>query len=101
MPFDGREFGQRDLTIEKLDSVTDLLRTENKWCKRELKTTDGRRCILAAPTAKWHSSTMILELIMLARTREGILLGRIAPARTVTVARRVRTFYSALARLGT
>ncbi len=130
MPFDGTEFGRRDRMLGKLDHVIDLLRSENKWCKQQLRTRNGRRCILGAladADAESLLSSAILNaareltgrsygridrfndhpktdhrlvLATLDRTRNNILLGKITPVRTVTVARRVRTFYSSLARLG-
>jgi hypothetical protein len=44
MPFDGIHFE----ALEKIDKVIDLLAREDRWCKRQLRTYDGRRCILAA-----------------------------------------------------
>jgi hypothetical protein len=44
MPFDGAHFE----ALEKIDKVIDLLVREDRWCKRELRTHDGRRCILGA-----------------------------------------------------
>jgi hypothetical protein len=130
MPFDGQEFGSDNRPLHKLDKVVDLLRTDDQWCKNELKSSDGtRRCLLGAlievgarislrkhildaaheitgnsyqriesfndDTATDHH----LVVAVLGRARENILLGRKAPPRSISVARRVRTFYSALARL--
>ena len=129
MPFDGREFEQSNLMLEKLDSVIDLLSSEDKWCKYQVRTNDGRRCImgvlidvdgaalLADPilaaarelTGKSHGRVERLNdhrktdhrlvLAVLRRARENLLLGKMTSGRTPTVARRVRTFYAALARL--
>lgn len=129
MPFDGREFEQSNLMLEKLDSVIDLLSSEDKWCKYQVRTNDGRRCImgvlidvdgaalLADPilaaarelTGKSHGrverfndhrkTDHRLVLAVLRRARENLLLGKMTSGRTPTVARRVRTFYAALARL--
>jgi hypothetical protein len=44
MPFDGAHFE----ALEKIYKVIDLLAREDRWCKRQLRTHDGRRCILGA-----------------------------------------------------
>jgi tRNA-binding EMAP/Myf-like protein len=48
MPFDGNGFEHRIGALEKIDRVIDLLGHENRWCKQQLHTYDGRRCILGA-----------------------------------------------------
>ena len=129
MPFDGRTFGRHADMLDKLALATDLLRTEGQWCKQELKTIDGRRCILGALmhvganarlggvilgavrelTGKSYRgiesfndaphTTHRLVVAVLERSRENILLGKV-PAPPMTVERRVRSFYAALARTG-
>lgn len=129
MPFDGTEFQPRDLMLEKLDVVIDLLRHENGWCKQQVRTVDGRRCILGA-LMDVHAESLLTYPILLAaqeitgrsyrriegfnddprtdhrlvvtvlgRTRDNVLLGKVAPS-PPTVPRRVRAFYSALRLLG-
>ncbi len=51
MPFDGTEYGCRVQVLEKMDKVIDLLSDERRWCKRQLRSPDGRSCILGAMKA--------------------------------------------------
>ncbi len=51
MPFDGSEYEVRNPVLDQIDRVIALLATEDKWCKRVLQSTDGRRCILGAMRA--------------------------------------------------
>ncbi len=51
MPFDGTNYEGRIEALEKTDKVIDLLSDEARWCKRALRTRDGRRCIVAATMA--------------------------------------------------
>jgi hypothetical protein len=51
MPFDGSEYEVRNRVLDQIDRVIALLATEDKWCKRVLESTDGRRCILGAMRA--------------------------------------------------
>ena len=48
MPFDGSEGGQTSDALRKMDRVIGLLATEDRWCKGQLETNDGRRCIVGA-----------------------------------------------------
>ena len=48
MPFDGNGFEHRVAALDKIDRVIDLLSHEDRWCKQQLHTYDGRRCILGA-----------------------------------------------------
>jgi hypothetical protein len=130
MPFDGREFGRHSEMLRKLGAVTELLGTEERWYKRELKTRDGRRCILGALmhvggnaqlseiilcaarelTGKPYrgvesfndgsTTTHRLVLAVLSRSRDIILSGRVPVTNRPTVEARVRRFYAALARIG-
>src|SRR5262250_3709456 len=47
MPFDGAGFGY-DASLQKLDTVIDLLETPDRWCKGALRSDDGRYCIRGA-----------------------------------------------------
>jgi len=47
MPFDGAGFGY-DASLQKLDTVIDLLETPDRWCKGALRSHDGRYCIRGA-----------------------------------------------------
>ncbi len=48
MPFDGTGYERRVQALDKMDKVIDLLSDERRWCKRTLRTRDGRRCIVGA-----------------------------------------------------
>src|SRR5437660_11683889 len=50
MPFDGAGFGYNE-SLQKLDTVIDLLETPDKWCKGALRSHDGRYCIRGAVRA--------------------------------------------------
>jgi hypothetical protein len=51
MPFDGTGHEGPIQALEKMDGVIDLLARPDRWCKRQLRTPDGRRCILGAMMA--------------------------------------------------
>ncbi len=69
MPFDGREFVDRERMLDKLDDVTRLLETEDKWCKNLLRTWNRRRrCILGALIAA--KATTLLFPVIVAATRD-------------------------------
>lgn len=56
MPFDGLANERQQYLLNKLDAVSDLLSSEQQWCKRRLRTSDGGRCLLAAlidANAQW------------------------------------------------
>jgi hypothetical protein len=56
MPFDGLSNERQQYLLDKLDAVSDLLSSEQKWCKRILRTPDGGRCLLGAlidANARW------------------------------------------------
>jgi hypothetical protein len=48
MPFDGTGHERNAEVLDKMDQVLHLLSDERRWCKRELETDDGRRCIVGA-----------------------------------------------------
>ena len=48
MPFDGSGYERRIQALDKMDKVIDLLSDPARWCKRHLRTPDGRRCIVGA-----------------------------------------------------
>jgi hypothetical protein len=48
MPFDGTVYEGRVRSLDKMDKVIDLLSDETRWCKKQLKTPDGRYCIAGA-----------------------------------------------------
>src|SRR5580704_854104 len=51
MPFDGIGYDGRIETLDKMEKVIDLLAREDRWCKQQLRSYDGRRCILGAMMA--------------------------------------------------
>jgi hypothetical protein len=130
MPFDGKEFARRDLMLGKLDGVINLLRAEERWCKQQLRTIDGRRCILGALAdmdAEALLAGAILEaarevtgrpycriehfndhpktdhrlvVAVLEQARENILSGGAIAVRSPAAARLLPVFYAGLAILG-
>jgi len=48
MPFDGTRHEGRNPALDKMDTVIDLLSDQRRWCKRQLRSPDGRYCIVGA-----------------------------------------------------
>src|SRR5262249_17519441 len=65
MPFDGNGYEGRIEGLAKMDKVIDLLAREDRWCKQQLRSYDGRRCILGAMMAA-DATTVLKEPILLA-----------------------------------
>lgn len=65
MPFDGIGYEGRIDTLDKMDKVIDLLGREDRWCKQQLRSYDGRRCILGAMMAA-DATIALKEPILLA-----------------------------------
>ena len=51
MPFDGIGYEGHIDALDRVDKVIDLLSREDRWCKQQLRSYDGRRCILGAMMA--------------------------------------------------
>ena len=51
MPLDGTGYEGRIEALDKMDKVIDLLSDERRWCKRQLRSPDGRYCIVGAMRA--------------------------------------------------
>jgi hypothetical protein len=51
MPFDGTVHERRVRSLDKRDKVIDLLSDERRWCKKQLRSPDGRYCIAGAMMA--------------------------------------------------
>jgi hypothetical protein len=51
MPFDGADYEGRIDALARIDKVIELLSREDRWCKQQLRSYDGRRCILGAMMA--------------------------------------------------
>jgi hypothetical protein len=62
MPFDGPG-SAGNLALQKLDAVVALLATEGQWCRRRLRTPDGRHCLKGALRAV--EAELLLEPIVL------------------------------------
>ncbi|HWI25552.1 MAG TPA: hypothetical protein VN668_01195 [Stellaceae bacterium] len=65
MPFDGTGYEGRIEALDKMDKVIDLLAREDRWCKQQLRSYDGRRCILGAMMAA-DATIALKEPILLA-----------------------------------
>jgi len=65
MPFDGTGYESRIDALDKIDKVIDLLAREDRWCKQQLRSYDGRRCILGAMMAA-DATVALKEPILLA-----------------------------------
>ena len=65
MPFDGIGYDGRIEALDKMDKVIDLLAREDRWCKQQLRSYDGRRCILGAMMAA-DATVALKEPILLA-----------------------------------
>jgi hypothetical protein len=65
MPFDGTGYEGRIEALDKMDKVVDLLAREDRWCKQQLRSYDGRRCILGAMMAA-DATIALKEPILLA-----------------------------------
>ncbi len=68
MPFDGTGDEGRIHSLEKIEKVIDLLAHEDRWCKRELVSRDGRRCIMGA--VQYADATAELKLPILKAIRQ-------------------------------
>ena len=65
MPFDGTGYEGRIDVLDRMDKVIDLLSREDRWCKQQLRSYDGRRCILGAMMAA-DATIALKEPILLA-----------------------------------
>ncbi len=48
MPFDALPDRRQSYLLQKLAVVSDMLSTEQQWCKRRLRGPNGSRCLVAA-----------------------------------------------------
>lgn len=65
MPFDGADHTKRLECLAKMDQVINLLSREESWCKQQLRSFDGRRCLLGAMMAA-EATTALREPVLLA-----------------------------------
>jgi hypothetical protein len=69
MPFDGTEFGMfENHPLADLEAVERLIANEERWCKRKLRDSDGRHCLVGAMQAV--EALQVLEPIVLRAARE-------------------------------
>jgi hypothetical protein len=64
MPFDGTVYEGRVRSLDKMDKVIDLLSDETRWCKKQLKTSDGRYCVAGAIAAVDASSELRKPILL-------------------------------------
>jgi hypothetical protein len=64
MPFDGQA-GNRYEALARIDEVIRLLSRKEQWCKQQLRTRDGKRCIQGALMAA-NATTLLGEPILVA-----------------------------------
>ena len=62
MPFDGSDYQRRAVASEKIDRVIDR---KDRWCKKELRSRDGRRCIVGALEAVGGAGELKLPIFAL------------------------------------
>jgi hypothetical protein len=65
MPFDGIGLEGRIDALDRIDRVINLLSREDRWCKQQLRSFDGRRCILGAMMAA-DATITLKEPVLLA-----------------------------------
>jgi hypothetical protein len=63
MPFDGTVYDCHARSLDKMDKVIALLSDETRWCKKQLRTPDGRYCITGAMMAVDASSELRKPLL--------------------------------------
>jgi len=68
MPFDGTGYDNRIVALDRIDRVIALLAREDRWCKQQLRSFDGKRCVLGAMMAA--DSTLVLKAPVLQAIRE-------------------------------
>jgi hypothetical protein len=64
MPFDGPVYEGRARSLDKMEEVIDLLSDERRWCKKQLRSPDGRYCIAGAMMAVDASSELRKPILL-------------------------------------
>ena len=64
MPFDGSGYEGRVQALDKMDRVIDLLSDPRHWCKKRLRTPDGRYCLLGAIRAEGLVNELVAPLLL-------------------------------------
>jgi hypothetical protein len=77
MPLDDTGFRCKVRGLEKIDWVIKLLAAEHRWCKGELASSDGRRCIIGALQAVDGSTLLVPPILLAIRQVTGRLFPRI------------------------
>jgi hypothetical protein len=71
MPLDDVGFGDRIGPLDKIEQVIDLLAKEERWCKGQLVTQDGRRSIVGAVRAVDGDSVLVRPILLAIRQVTG------------------------------
>jgi hypothetical protein len=77
MPLDDVGFRDRIGPLDKIERVIDLLATEERWCKRQLVSEDGRRCIMGAVQAADGARVLVGPILFAIRQVSGRRFWRI------------------------
>lgn len=69
MPYDGSTYHNPEIpSLDGINKVIELLGDERKWCKQQLRSSDGRHCILGAMKAA--DATLALKQSILAAIKQ-------------------------------
>lgn len=77
MPLDDTGFRKHSKPLDKIERVIDLLATQDRWCKGELVTRDGRRCIMGAIEAVRGTDVLVRPVLLAIRQVTARDFGRI------------------------
>jgi hypothetical protein len=77
MPLDDTGFRKHNEPYDKIERVIDLLATEDRWCKGQLVTKDGRRCIMGAIEAVRGTDVLVRPVLQAIRQTTARDFGRI------------------------
>ena len=77
MPLDDTGFRKHSEPYGKIERVIDLLATEDRWCKGQLVTKDGRRCIMGAIEAVRGTDVLVRPVLQAIRQTTARDFGRI------------------------
>ncbi len=77
MPLDDTGFRKHSEPYNKIERVIDLLATEDRWCKGQLVTKDGRRCIMGAIEAVRGTDILVRPVLQAIRQTTARDFGRI------------------------
>lgn len=77
MPLDDTGYRKHNEPYDKIERVIDLLATEDRWCKGQLVTKDGRRCIMGAIEAVRGTDVLVRPVLQAIRQTTARDFGRI------------------------